>query len=288
MTGSAPLPAPLDEGRVRARIALLPTLPPLVMELLGSFQQEDLNVTALAERIGNEQTLAARVLRIANSPFYGLSGRVASIHDAVVILGFRAVRSLVLAAAMVGAFPTNWAATSVPPPLSGVTPRGHRPGGPGCPALPGENPETAFQRRAAPRSGPGFHGRGLVRPFRRSDALADGTRSAPTGRRNSGCRLDSRHGGTPFGRTMRPTRPLGEAIARHHEPDREPTSPLVDLVHGADLIALALELDGRENSAVPPPSPGAWARLGLDQASLISLFGEVDENFQETCHALLP
>lgn len=287
MSPAIPLPAPLDEGRVRARIALLPTLPPLVMELLSSFQQEDLNVTALAERIGNEQTLAARVLRIANSPFYGLSGRVASIHDAVVILGFRAVRSLVLAAAMVGAFPAQLGRHFSPRTFwrhSVATALAAR----GLARLRGENPETAFSAGLLHDLGRVFlavafpdHFAALLRwqtehdrPNREAEQAVLGLDHGTAGR------LLAEQWGLPL--------PIGEAIARHHEPDREPPNPLVDLVHGADLIALALELDGRENSAVPPPSPGAWARLDLDQASLISLFGEVDENFQETCHALLP
>jgi HD-like signal output (HDOD) protein len=45
------------------------------------------------------------VLRVANSPFYGLQSRVGSIHDAIVVLGLSAMRSLVLAAAVVTGCP---------------------------------------------------------------------------------------------------------------------------------------------------------------------------------------
>ena len=44
----------------------------------------------LASRIAQDQAIiAARVLRVANSPFYGLQTQVGSIRDAIVVLGFR-------------------------------------------------------------------------------------------------------------------------------------------------------------------------------------------------------
>ena len=76
-----------------ARIQRLPALPAVALELLNTLSGSDPDVTTLARRIAQDQAIAARVLRVANSPFYGLQSRVGSIHDAVVVLGFSAVRS---------------------------------------------------------------------------------------------------------------------------------------------------------------------------------------------------
>ncbi|MGN6607581.1 MAG: HDOD domain-containing protein [Jatrophihabitans sp.] len=53
----------------------------------------------LAEAVGTDAVLSARVLMLANSSFYGLSGRVGRLEFAVSVLGFTTVRALALATA---------------------------------------------------------------------------------------------------------------------------------------------------------------------------------------------
>jgi putative nucleotidyltransferase with HDIG domain len=59
----------------------------------------------MAHKIELDQGLSSRVLRVANSTFYGLSREVGSIRDAVTVLGFDTVRSLVVSAGFTHAFP---------------------------------------------------------------------------------------------------------------------------------------------------------------------------------------
>lgn len=82
----------------------LPSLPSVVNELILSLSNEGLSVDALAHGIEKDQALSARALRVANSPFYGMRKPVSSIHDAIVVLGFRAVGSLVTTAALTDFF----------------------------------------------------------------------------------------------------------------------------------------------------------------------------------------
>lgn len=70
--------------------------------------------------VSQDPVLAARVLRLANSPFYGLPRQVGSLREAVLILGFSNLRGLVLSVGLIGAF-TDAPATSAQP--------GHRCGG---------------------------------------------------------------------------------------------------------------------------------------------------------------
>lgn len=62
---------------------------------------DDPNAAAgdLARAIGTDPLLAARVLRTANSTFYGLSGRVSTLPFAVSVLGFQGVRGIAVMAA---------------------------------------------------------------------------------------------------------------------------------------------------------------------------------------------
>jgi len=94
----------LSHEQVSARLKQLPSLPSAVSELLASFSNEEVDVEQIARLIGRDQGLTARVLRVANSSFYGLQCKVGTINEAVVVLGFRAVRSMVMAVGMNGAF----------------------------------------------------------------------------------------------------------------------------------------------------------------------------------------
>jgi HD-like signal output (HDOD) protein len=53
----------------------------------------------VARAMGTDPVFAARVLRVANSTYYGLSGRVSTLPFAVSVIGFQAVRSLAVVAA---------------------------------------------------------------------------------------------------------------------------------------------------------------------------------------------
>ena len=59
----------------------------------------DASAAQLARAIAPDPVLAARLLRVANSPYYGLSGRVGTLPFAVSVVGFQSVRSIAVAAA---------------------------------------------------------------------------------------------------------------------------------------------------------------------------------------------
>ena len=89
-----------------ARLHQLPSLPLIVQEVIASFNDDNLDTAFLAQKIARDQGLSAKILRLANSTFYGLPRSVGSIHDAVVVLGFDSVRSLALSAGMTQTFPS--------------------------------------------------------------------------------------------------------------------------------------------------------------------------------------
>jgi HD-like signal output (HDOD) protein len=97
----------ISQKEVIANLHQLPTLPLVVQEVIASFNDSCLDTTTLAHKISLDQGLSARVLRVANSSFYGLPRKVGSIQDAVIVLGFDSVRSLVLSAGMIKTFPAT-------------------------------------------------------------------------------------------------------------------------------------------------------------------------------------
>ncbi len=76
---------------------LIPPLPDLVVRLLGILNKQETEPQDLERLMQNDQVLVAKMLAMVNSPFYGLNRQIRTIKDAVMVLGFRGVRSLVLA-----------------------------------------------------------------------------------------------------------------------------------------------------------------------------------------------
>lgn len=95
----------ISKQTLLAHLHQLPSLPAILQEVIASFCNPNLDAATLSHKIEQDQGLSARVLRVANSSFYGLPRKVGSVQDALVVLGFDTIRSMVLSAGMVQAFP---------------------------------------------------------------------------------------------------------------------------------------------------------------------------------------
>lgn len=70
---------------------------PHVYQRVGALLEDpDSGLEAIAVEIGRDPGLVTRLLRMANSPFYGLSREVDSVGRAISVLGTRALRDLIL------------------------------------------------------------------------------------------------------------------------------------------------------------------------------------------------
>jgi len=78
------------------RCRTLPTLPALALKVLELCQKEDLNLNEIATVIGNDPALAAKLLRMANSPVSGLKRPARTVSHALALLGVNTVRTLAL------------------------------------------------------------------------------------------------------------------------------------------------------------------------------------------------
>lgn len=96
-----------DKNAILDKLHQLPAMPQVVQEVMSSFRNDNTGSATLAHKIAFDQGLSARVLRVANSSFYGLQREVGSIQDAVMVLGFDCIRSLVVSAGFMRAFPAT-------------------------------------------------------------------------------------------------------------------------------------------------------------------------------------
>ena len=77
-------------------IKAIPTLPDKMHQVLTLLKDDNTSVKELAHFISSDQAMASKILQAANSIRYGFSRKIATVDRATVILGFKAVTSLVL------------------------------------------------------------------------------------------------------------------------------------------------------------------------------------------------
>ena len=87
---------PLDLDLIISRVEDLPTLPRTVLRITELVNDPKSSARDLARVITDDQVLAARLLKLVNSSFYGFPQRISTITGAIVLLGFDAIRSLLL------------------------------------------------------------------------------------------------------------------------------------------------------------------------------------------------
>jgi HD-like signal output (HDOD) protein len=93
-----------DLRRVIGTIGELPSLSRTYMELAKAAQDPNSSLTLVAQIIGNDVAMAAKVLQLVNSGFFGLAHTVTSLKAAVAYLGMETIRNLALASDTFKAF----------------------------------------------------------------------------------------------------------------------------------------------------------------------------------------
>jgi len=90
--------------RIVENVDRLPSLPGIVTRLIEIVNSPESSAEDASSLIERDPALTGRMLRLANSAFYGMPRKVASVNSAVVILGFNSIKSLVLGAAVAKLF----------------------------------------------------------------------------------------------------------------------------------------------------------------------------------------
>lgn len=86
------------------RVDDLVSLPGVFIRINEMIESQDSTASEIGTVLSQDPGLTARLLRIANSPFYGLSKEVDSVSRAITIIGTQRLRDLVLATCAVEAF----------------------------------------------------------------------------------------------------------------------------------------------------------------------------------------
>ena len=263
----------------------LPPLPSLVLELVESLGHEELSAAQLATKISQDQALAAKTLRLANSSFYGRGRRVGSVADAIGVLGLRTVRGVVTAAGLAGSFgrpagfdhDSFWrhslASALAAQALASELGR--------------DDADLAFTvgllhdigRLALASAFATAHAE-VERLRREQDGPACEAERAVLG-------LDHAEVGGLIAQHWNFSPAIVDAIREHHAPPAGAGLTRTGIPHCADASAQALGLAGDADEAVPNLLQPVWAACGLDDAACLRVFAHTEAQFETICEALL-
>jgi len=289
MSAGEGLHMPLDRDTLLRGVRKLPSLPAVVIELLQSMDREDTDTRRLAAKLAQDQALAARVLRVANSSFYGLQGKVETISDAVAVLGLNGLRTLATAAAVTGAFAGGK----------------HGEGGYDLASFWRHSVAVALcareiARRRHMNEGNAFAA-GLLHDIGRlalASSFPEHLAAVAQARAASGdCWLFAeRHVlGTDHAEIGRQLTEhwcfpatLSGAIGAHHAPGKDATAgnTLAAVVHLADALAHLLPVANPAPVPLPPVETAAWETVGLDEATAQDVLAVVEMEFDAASDAV--
>ncbi|MFZ5774241.1 MAG: HDOD domain-containing protein [Thermodesulfobacteriota bacterium] len=78
----------------------LPTLPGIVTKLSKMAADPDTTTDQMGKVISKDHILAAKLLKLVNSAFYGFPQRISSLNSAIILLGFNVIKSLIISASI--------------------------------------------------------------------------------------------------------------------------------------------------------------------------------------------
>ncbi len=98
----------MDEQQILAkldRIKEIPTLPTIVFELNKHLRDPDTSIKTVCDTIEKDQAIALKILKLVNSAFYGFKSKISDLRNAVVLLGYNAVRNAIVSISVINSFP---------------------------------------------------------------------------------------------------------------------------------------------------------------------------------------
>jgi HD-like signal output (HDOD) protein len=96
----------LTPEQIRKKVQSIIQLPPLSsvsMEVVELVDNPKTSAAQLGKVISTDQALTAKVLKIANSPFYGYPRKISTIDFAIIVLGFDALKEIVVSISLMNA-----------------------------------------------------------------------------------------------------------------------------------------------------------------------------------------
>jgi HD-like signal output (HDOD) protein len=253
----------------------LPTLPAVIQKVTSVIERQGTSAEDIGRIIETDQALSVKVLRLANSAYYGFPGRIASASHAVVVLGVNVVKGLTLGASV---FDMMVAA--------GMGPLWRHSVAVGAAA-------RILAKRVGLKNGEEVFTAGLLHDIgkvvltvkapdvdaRIRETMRSRDCSQIVAERDVLAFTHADIAGWLANAWHLPT-VLKEPISWHHDPTKATTARLqTDVVHVADVLVKAMGCGEAVDDPVPPLSQQAWENLHLTGEVLTDCLNEMADDF---------
>ncbi len=275
------------EELLRHRINLV-SLPQLVVQLQEAINSPKASVEDIAKIISNDVKLTASLLRLVNSPLYGLVNRIETISRAVAIIGLRPLTSLAIGATLISNFNKQKTGSAMEEFwLHSIA----------CASI-----AKRFAEQCNKPEPERYFVDGLLHDIGRLfmlGAFPDETETVYNYAVSRGISLHQAElavfgfSHVDIGARILEMWNLSEAttsaIRLHHTPEDEPGNPYDDhhVIHLADAMAKALGYYASGDYYVPKISGLSWTALGLDTQMLNETIADLHLEIETVAHIML-
>lgn len=268
----------------------LVSLPDVAIQINARVEDPHSTAGDIAAIIATDPGLTARLLRIANSPFFGLTARVATVDRAVTVVGAKSIRDLVIATAAIRSF------KGIPNTLVSMDDFWYH--SLYCALI----ARLLGRNRKLPQADSLFvagllHDVGQLVIFNRAPEAAQEimrlSMEDPHTMDTHQAEMEvlgfdhARVGGLLLHNWHLPPL-LEECVALHHRPAEAKQFPAeVAMVHLANVIATMAEINSTHLDDVPAIAPGAWKQAGLREELLEPVMREAQRQFRDARQVFL-
>ncbi len=255
-----------DRALAKKRTQLLknlPTLPGMIEQISKAVESKRFSAADIGRLISRDQVLTAKVLKLANSAFFGFSRNVGSLTQALVLLGFDVVKGLILTSSVFDLMKTK--AQGMWEHSMGVATAAH---------IIAEEIEIEDQEEVSLAGLLHDLGKVVIRVHMPDDAEAIGALVEQKGvsvrqAEQEVLGFDHAEVGQWLAESWKLPEELTEPIRWHHKPEGARQVPLAtSVVHLADVLARGWGLGDGIDIWVPPLNRAALARLEISSDNL--------------------
>ena len=86
--------------KILSNVLELQSMPTVFLEALDNIQNPNVNAMKLSNILSKDMALTTKLLRLVNSPYYGFAQKITQVNNAVALLGFRAVKDIIMMMAL--------------------------------------------------------------------------------------------------------------------------------------------------------------------------------------------
>lgn len=270
----------VDKEDFRKRVEALinvPTLEGVLEKIKPMMDSSNAGVEDIANIISADQVLSAKILRVVNSVFYGFPGRISSLRHALIILGFDAVKGLILStsvfdAMLAGGFYGLWEHSMGCAVTAGIIARKTR----------DPNPEEISTAALLHDIGKVIIKTELPEESSRIDQAAKEKQISTYEAEREILEFDHTTVGKWLCQGWNLPDKLADPIACHHQPNlsqfaQRPTA----IVHVANVFVRAIGFGFGGDNLVPRINPAAWEMLDLSDSLVKEIVQEMDGKLED-------